>query len=388
VNSNAWRLGAGYFTYFGAVGIFVPFWSPYLALHGFSALEIGLLVSLMAAARSIGPLGLGWLADVSRRPTVVLRVAAGLAMVTFALLPLQSHLAGFACLTLLFGVFWNAVIPLYDAHALSHLDNAAAHYGRLRLWGSVGFIVVAWAAGLVFDRVGYLQVPPLMFFLIAATFLVMLTIDPMQIRSLPVRPRQLGSSLRSRTVLISLMTSALVVMSFAPYYVFFSIWLEQYHYSKAAIGALWALGVIAEIGIFFIGPTLLSRFSIRTLFIAAAAGTAVRWIAVAWLVHHPWLLALSQLLHCLGFAVLHFAMVLTAQREFPDELANIGQSVFSSVAYGAGGLIGSLLAGVIWTTISPRASYVGAAFIVVLAAICAAQGLRGTPLDRVSTMTA
>jgi PPP family 3-phenylpropionic acid transporter len=105
------------------------------------------------------------------------------------------------------------------------------------------------------------------------------------------------------------------------------------------------------------------------------------------LVQHPFALALSQLLHCLGFAVLHYAMVLTAQRLFPETLRSRGQAVFSSVGYGLGGMLGNLLAGVIWVAFSPRASYVTAAFIVVCAAVLAGLGLRGTELDEAQGTT-
>jgi PPP family 3-phenylpropionic acid transporter len=105
-------------------------------------------------------------------------------------------------------------------------------------------------------------------------------------------------------------------------------------------------------------------------------------------VEYPLALAFAQLLHCLGFAVLHFAMVLSAQRLFPAGLASRGQALFSSVGYGLGGMLGNLLAGVIWVGFSPRTSYVSAAFIVVLAAVLAIVGLRGTVLDSRPTIAA
>ncbi len=382
MKSNTLRLCAGYFMYFGAVGIFAPFWSPYLSLRGFSAVEIGLLIALVAAARCVVPIGLGWLADVTQRPTMILRVVAGFAVVCFALFPAQSGLSAFVLLSLLFGAFWNSIVPLYDAHTLSHLGRESARYGGLRLWGSIGFIVFALAGGMIFDQSGYARVPWLALVPMIAVFLVTLTLTPMAVPAGRVSLRDLGPALRSRAVRVALTVAALVVMSSGAYYAFFSIWLEQNHYGKSAIGLLWAVGVMAEVGIFAVGPSLLARFSIRTLFVAAAAGTAVRWMVVAWFASHAVLLTLSQLLHCLSFAVLHFAMVLTAHSEFPRGLQSSAQALFSSVAYGIGGLLGSLLAGVIWTTVSPRASYVCAAFIVVLATLCAVVGLRGTALDQ------
>lgn len=375
------RLGAGYFMYFGAVGIFAPFWSPYLAARGFTAIEIGLLIALVAAARTVMPIGLGWLADITRRPTRVLQLVSALAVVTFAMFPARSGLAQFAILSLLFGAFWNAVIPLYDAHTLNHLGERSAQYGRVRLWGSVGFIIFSWAGGVLLVSHGYALVPWLALPPMICAFVATLTIAPMRASAGLVPVRGLGEVIRSRAVVLSLVIATLVVMSSGAYYAFFSIWLEMNDYGNAAIGLLWALGVMAEVAIFAAGSSLLSRFSIRSLFVAAAAGSAVRWLIVAFFASNRILLPASQLLHCLSFAVLHFAIVLTAHREFPPGTQGTGQSLFSSVAYGGGGLLGSLLAGVIWTTVSPRAAYVGSAFIVMLAAICAVVGLRRTGLD-------
>jgi MFS transporter, PPP family, 3-phenylpropionic acid transporter len=384
VNSNALRLAAGYFMYFGAVGIFAPFWSPYLALRGFGPVEIGLLIALVAAARAIVPMALGWIADATQRPTRVLQIAAGLAVACFALFPWQSGLLSFGLLSLLFGAFWNTVIPLYDAHALDHLGTESHRYGRLRLWGSIGFVVVTSIGGLILQHKGYQWVPWLVLPPMIGAFLMTLTILPMTASANTVSLREVGSIVRSRAVVAALVVATLVIMSSGAYYAFFSIWLEMNHYSKSTIGLLWAVGVLAEVGVFAMGQSLLARFTIRTLFIAAAAGTALRWVMVAWCVSYPVLLTASQLLHCLSFAVLHFAIVLTAHRAFPAGLQSTGQSLFSSVAYGGGGLAGALLAGVIWASFSARASYVTAAFIVVLATVCAVLGLRGTTLDRQS----
>lgn len=383
MNPQSLRLAAGYFMYFGAVGIFAPFWSPYLALRGFGPVEIGLLIALVSAARAVVPLLLGWIADATQRPTRVLQVAAGLAVVCFALFPWQSGLLAFGLLSLLFGAFWNAVIPLFDSHALSHLGTQSHRYGRLRLWGSIGFIVVTSIGGFILDRAGYQWVPWLALPPMIGAFVMTLTVRPMTVTDGRVSLREVGAIVRSRAVASALVVATLVVMSSGAYYAFFSIWLETNHYDRSTIGLLWALGVLAEVGIFAMGQSLLARFSIRTLFIAAAAGTAVRWTVVAWFVAYPVLLAASQLLHCLSFAVLHFAVVLTAHREFPPALQSTGQSLFSSIAYGGGGLAGSLLAGVIWATFSARASYVTAAIIVVFATICAVLGLRGTRLDQI-----
>jgi PPP family 3-phenylpropionic acid transporter len=196
------------------------------------------------------------------------------------------------------------------------------------------------------------------------------------------------AGLRGRAVWVALLIAALIAISFGPYYAFYSIYLEASGYARSTIGILWALGVLAEIAVFAYGGPVLARFSIRALLIAAATATAVRWTVIALFPESIALLAAAQLLHCLGFAVLHVAIVLTAQRSFTADAAGRGQALFSSVGYGAGGMLGSLFGGLAWTALSPRATYLGAALVVSIATVCAVFGLRGTALDQADPQTA
>jgi PPP family 3-phenylpropionic acid transporter len=382
VSSPVARLSIAYFVYFGAIGIFTPFWSPFLALRGFDAFEIGLLLAIAAGVRSVGPLAFGWLADASGRPTAILRLAALASMLSFALLPLLSGLFGFIVLTVLFCCGWNFIAPSLDAHTLARLGPTSARYGRIRLWGSLGFIVVSWLGGVIFERLGYQLVPSLMMAFICATLLATMSIDSTQLQALAPRTVSFPSAVRSRPVVYALLVTGLIAVSFGPYYTFFSLYLERFGYSRSVIGFLWALGVIAEIGIFAAGGSMLARYSIRALYIGAAVATAVRWALIAWFADNILVLACAQLLHAMGFAVLHFAVVLTAQRQFPPDAAARGQALFSSLGYGGGGMLGSLFGGIVWSTMSPRAAYLGAAVVVVLATFCAWGGLRGTSLAR------
>jgi PPP family 3-phenylpropionic acid transporter len=379
------QLSTAYFVYFCAIGIYTPFWSPYLSLRGFGAFEIGLLLAISAGVRAVGPLVFGWFADVSGRSTLVLRFAALLSVLSFATLPLLSTLFDFIVMTVLFSFAWNSIAPSLDAHTVAHLGQTSARYGRIRLWGSVGFIALSWLGGVLFQVQGYEWVPLLMMGFVVATLAATMSIVTTPVVSHSRDPNSFASALRTRTVVIALLVAALISMSFGPYYAFFSIYLEGFGFTRSTIGFLWALGVLAEIGVFAVGGSMLARFSIRTLLVSAAVATALRWAVIAWFPQHIVLIAIVQLLHCMGFAVLHFAIVMSAQRLFPAAAASRGQALFSSVGYGVGGMLGSLFGGLIWSAISPQAAYLSAAIVVVFAAFCAAVGLRGTLLDRPTT---
>lgn len=382
MNAPATRLSIAYFVYFCAIGVYTPFWSPYLELRGFNAVEIGLLLGVAAGVRAIGPVVFGWLADSSGRPTAMLRLAALLSLLSFAILPLLSSLGGFIWLMILFSFGWNSIAPSLDSHTLEHLGPSSARYGRVRLWGSLGFIVMSWLGGIAFQAAGYDYVPTIMLGFIVLTLVATMSITHAALPMAPAAKGEFKEALRSRSVWVALLVAALIAISFGPYYTFYSIYLETFGYARSTIGFLWALGVFAEIAVFALGGSVLARCSIRTLYVVAAAGTAVRWSLIALFPEYLAVLALAQLLHSLGFAVLHFAIVLTARRSFSAAASGRGQAIFSSAGYGLGGMLGSLLGGMSWAALSPRSTYLGAMGVAATAALAAFVGMRRTALDR------
>src|SRR3972149_11797790 len=133
------RLAGFYFFYFAYLGAFAPFFSIYLQAAGISAVEIGVLMSLPQLPRIVAPYLWGWLADRSTRRLRVVRLTGVAGSICF--LGVFAG-AGFALLfAVLFAMtfFWSAALPLIEATTLGHLGEDTARYGRIRVWGSIGF---------------------------------------------------------------------------------------------------------------------------------------------------------------------------------------------------------------------------------------------------------
>ena len=140
-------------------------------------------------------------------------------------------------------------------------------------------------------------------------------------------------------------------------YAFFSLHLERSGYRATTIGVLWTLGVLAEIVVFIFLPQLFRRFSLPTLLAWSFACAVARFLALAWLAHVPWVLVLAQLLHAATFGAFHAAAVAAVHRVFPQAAHARGQTLFSSVTYGAGGAAGALAAGVLWEAGGPQLAF-------------------------------
>ncbi|MFP4147467.1 MAG: MFS transporter [Halorhodospira sp.] len=370
-----WRLSGFYFFFFAALGAIMPYWGPYLRTEGFSSAEIGLLLAILHATKIIAPNVWGALADRLDRRMAVVRAASVVALLAFSAILVVEAFGPVALVMALFGFFWNAALPQYEANTFNHLRGQEHRYSRVRLWGSVGFILSVMGIGEMLDRAGFDALP----------YVVLLIFCGLVVSSLLAPEAQQGMqrnagdgfwrTLRQPAVIGFFLACFLNQMGHGPFYGFFSIYLEDHGYRGGVIGALWAWGVVAEIGIFLVMHRLLPRFGARILLAMALALGGVRWLMVAAWVDSVWLVALSQTFHAASFGVYHAVAIDTVNRFFIGSAQGRGQALYSSLTFGAGVAAGSLLSGLAWDQFGGQ-TFLAASAVAFLAAILAALSLR------------
>lgn len=372
-----WRLSAFYFVYFTVTGAFVPYWSLYLQHFGYAPVAIGVLVAVPMATKIVAPFLWGWLADHSGRRMRVIRLGALLAALSFSGVFL-GHGEWWLALTVgAFSFFWNAALPQFEAATLGHLGVADHHYSRIRLWGSIGFVVSVVLLGAAFGQVSVTWLVPVIAVQLAALWLTSLTVPaPPDVVHRDGADHRLGSVLRRPEVLALFATCLLIQASHGPYYTFFTLYLREHGYSSALTGQLWALGVLAEIVVFLFMPRLLPRFGARRLLIFALFATAFRWLLIAALVDSLPALIFGQTLHAASYGIYHAAAIHLIYRYFPGRLQGRGQALYSSVSFGLGGALGALASGYVWSGVSPAATFVMGAGLAAGGGIVAYLGLR------------
>jgi PPP family 3-phenylpropionic acid transporter len=362
-----WRLSAYYFAYFAFVGAYSSYFGLLLQSRGFSAPQIATLLSLMQVMRLFAPYLWGSLADRWGRCAPIIVLSSVGSWLCFALLFVWRDFGGMFVALALMAFFWCAALPLIESLTLGHLANAPERYGRIRLWGSIGFIVAVSLVGILLDFVALENLIWISAVLLAATVLAALMLPegaPLHATEAVVDLRKL---LCQRHVLALFAGCFFMSLAHGPLYVFYSIYLVDHEYSKTAVGVLWSLGVIAEIGIFLAMPRLLQRFSIRTLLLASFAAATLRFALIAWGVGSVVVLVAAQLLHALTFGVCHAASMAALHRWFPGQQQGRVQGLYGSASFGAGGLVGALGSGYLWPQI-PHA------WVYSLAALAAACG--------------
>lgn len=345
-----WRLSSFYFWYYAALGGFTPYFARWLHDLGQEALAISVLMGLWYAARIIAPPTWGDRAARSPRPLHWLRAGALLALVGFAGFLVAREFAALFIVMLVFGFFCNAILPQFEALTLDTLHGRREDYGRIRVWGSIGFIVVTLGYGALIERHGSAWLPLLMLPLFVAIAASTFANRAPQVEAHHDEPApgSLLAALRRRGVPNFLLVALLMQLGFGPYYVFFTLHLGEHGHGTDTIGALWALGVLAEILLFVAAPTLLRRHSPRHLMLACLALTAVRWLLIALFPGSLPLLIILQPLHALSFGVFHACCMQLIGVYFPVRLSAQGQALLHAIGAGIGGVLGALLAGVSW----------------------------------------
>ena len=375
-----WRLSAFYFVYFTVTGAFVPYWSLYLQHFGYAPVVIGVLVAVPMATKIVAPFLWGWLADRSGRRMRVIRLGALLAALSFSGVFFGHGAWWLALVVGAFSFFWNAALPQFEAATLGHLGMADHHYGRIRLWGSIGFVVSVVLLGLAFGYVSVIWLAPVIAVLLAALWLTSLAVPaPPDVSHSDAPDHRLGHVLRQPAVLALLATCLLIQASHGPYYTFFTLYLREHGYSSALTGQLWALGVLAEIVVFLFMSRLLPRFGARRLLIFALFATALRWLLIAALVDNLPVLIFGQTLHAASYGIYHAAAIHLIYRYFPGRLQGRGQALYSSVSFGLGGALGALASGYVWSGVAPSATFVMGALLAAAGGVVAYVGLRAPP---------
>jgi PPP family 3-phenylpropionic acid transporter len=362
-----WRLSGFYLFYFASLGILVPYWSLYLKYLGFSPLQIGQLMAILMATKIVSPNIWGWIADHTGQRMRIVRIGTLLALLSFIAIFFVDSYWGMALVMLLFSFFWNAALPQFEANTLSFLGREHHKYSVIRLWGSIGFIVAVALLGLLLEGNTPAMLPPILLFIFITIWGVSLSVPEVAVAAHHEGQGGILGVLRRREVVALVAVCFLMQASHGPYYTFYTIYMEGYGYSRTLIGQLWALGVIAEVGIFLIMHRLMERFGLKRLLMATFALSALRWGLIGALPENFPVVLVAQLFHAASFGIFHAVAIAFFHHFFTGRHHGRGQAIYSSMSFGAGGALGAFYSGYTWDAMGGDVSFYVAAGMCVVA---------------------
>jgi PPP family 3-phenylpropionic acid transporter len=374
----AHRLALLYAALFLTLGIQVPFLPVWLAAKGMDAHMIGIVLAVPMVVRVFAIPMAARIADQRDALRAVIVVAAMAAVVGYGALALVDGVVAILVAFAFASAASTPVMLLTDAYALRGLVARGLAYGAVRLWGSAAFIVASLAAGALFDLIAprdliWLIVAPVVLTAGAAGLLAPL--EGQGRRTTVGAPPPAAQVLRAPVFLLVAGAASLVQASHAVYYGFSTIAWQQQGFDGIAIGALWSLGVVAEIVLFAASARLPAGVTPTLLLCLGAAGASLRWAAMAW---DPPAVALPvlQCLHALSFGATHLGALGFVARAAPPGLATTAQG-YLAVALGVVMAVAMGLAGILYARYGGQA-YTAMAMMALAGGLCAVKAHRIT----------
>lgn len=346
LQSTRW-LALSYFTYFFSYGIFLPFWGVWLKGEGIAPETIGILLGAGLVARFLGSL---LIAPRVKDPSHLVSALRLLALLTLAFAVGFCFGNGWGWLMLViagFNLFFSPLVPLTDALAATWQKQIRMDYGRVRLWGSLAFVIGSALTGQLVAVWGHNAILYSLILSVLAMLLGMLlkpSVMPQgEARTHGGAERSLWALLKEGPVWRFLLCVTLLQGAHAGYYSFGSIYWQEAGYSASTIGYLWSLGVVAEVIIFASSNVLFRRWNARNLLLLSACCGVLRWSLMAYSTELGWLL-LIQILHCGTFTVCHLAAMRFIAARQGQEVIQL-QAVYSALAMGGGIAVMTVIAG-------------------------------------------
>jgi PPP family 3-phenylpropionic acid transporter len=337
------RLSLAQAATFATLGIYMPFWTLWLEARGYDDAAIGLLMAVPSLARN---LMMPWIAHHADRSGKLNAICARLtivALAAFLVLPLAPSFAPLLVLQVLFYGAFSSLLPLIESLALATGPEHGIPYGKIRLFGSAGFLVANLAGGALLTGrpasfVWFAVLAALFATLVAILLLPRRESSPVAAETAP-RVASPDASPRSFLPLVLLALGyGAIQASHGAFYVCSTLHWTRLGFSASTAGSLWALGVLAEIAFFASGARILRGGVYRWLWIGGVVAM-IRW----WL--HPQLgsvpgFVLLQLTHAITFGASHLAALMVLRAIAPEGRAATAQSVLYAITgmLGAGSM--------------------------------------------------
>lgn len=332
-------LSTFYYFYFSIVGVYIIFIPKVLSDVGYSAMDIGIILAASPLVRFILPF-------LFMRGLQLNTKVFNLALLVMSLSAVSFYFSVHDFYRLLLsnvflGVGLSLVLPYIEYISLQLMGKE--RYGKIRLFGSIGFVMVSLVLVNFFNDSTQVLGALLALTLITAivAFVIVYLKDKHQTEEKVHQANDINL-LKDYKLWGGLI---LMQMSFGSFYNFFTIYVTNNGIDLNMTIYLWSFGVFFEILMFFFQAKLMSRNLLSILKFTTFI-TAIRWFLVFMFAQNLGVLFFTQSIHALSFALFHSAIISYLYTLYKNR--TLAQQFFSGITYGLGGLSGALIAGYIY----------------------------------------
>lgn len=365
--STRFFLRSQYFIYFGILGLYLPYFNLYCHHLGFSGAQIGYLSGIRSAMLVIFPFVWGALADRHHRRKSIYIFCNTAALAAWAGYLFTTDFLPMLAIAAVYGIFFAPLIAFLEAYAMDLLGEDKKAYGRVRVWGSVAFILIVTLLGPLIEQYGSGLIVP---FILAGSLLQTMAAGVLPRASSMPRPltREAFAGMHWPRTVVFLCCGFLMLASHGTYYGFFSIHLENIGLPPTYIGITWAVAVLAEIFVMIYSKHLFAWASLERVLLASFLIAALRWMVLA-LFHSPAVILGSQILHAFSYGTFHMASILYMDRLSPGPAKTLGQAANNAITYGLGLMVGFMVNGALFDLLGARRLFAASAALALLGGV-------------------
>ncbi|MDY0361250.1 MAG: MFS transporter [Desulforegulaceae bacterium] len=342
-NKNKLNISVQYFIYFSILGVFLPYFNLYCHKIGFSGFEIGAISSLKTFSTIIFPLLWGFFADKFSIRKKIFIIVNLMSSIFWGLFIFTTDYYFMMVVMFFYSLFHAPIVSFLETFTVEILGKDKNNYGKIRLWGSIGFVISVFSTGYISDKIGIFSVVYMIFSGSLIHFFLSFKIPETEKEKKQINSFDFSFILKPQTVLF-LLASVLMLGSHAPYYAFFSIYLSDLGLQNTFIGISWAIAVFAEITMMHQSGFIFKKISPGKVLVFSMFAASLRWFVLFYF-QSSLIILLSQILHCFSYATFHMASILYIDELTPEGRKTTGQALNNALTYGLGLMAGNLLSG-------------------------------------------
>ncbi|AFC28811.1 major facilitator superfamily protein [Paenibacillus mucilaginosus 3016] len=369
MDKQVWTLRGLTFSYYATTAVLMPFLPVYFEGRGYTSSQIGLLMMIGPFVTIFGQPLWGYLSD--RYQTLKLMICALWAMTVLSsvgIFETQGYPLALLFMLMLY-FFMQSSNPLLDTLSIKAAARSGGSYGSIRLWGSMGFTLLAVSSGWILEKLGGLQSIPYLYWSIwVLPFVLLLFLRDDKGSAPRVTLSMFASTFRNRRFLWFLLLIFILMIPHRMNDVLFVLHLRDLGASDTMLGFAWALAAAAEIPTFALLGRYMHKFHELALLGIIAVLYTVRWLLYG-SITDPSVLMLLQTMHCITFAAFWIVSVQYAVRLVPPELQSTGQALLSMVFLGLAGITGGSAGGWVKDHWGGSGMYYGGAVLTATAAV-------------------
>jgi PPP family 3-phenylpropionic acid transporter len=352
--------GQYFFNYF-ALGALLPLLSIYLIKIGLSGIQIGIISSMGAFIAIFSPPFWGIVSDKTRRHKPILMGLMVVAAMSVLIIPLSEN---YYMLLPIFGVYYLAsstINPLIDGITI----QSNLPFGKVRLWGSVGFAVAALLVGKLAEMTELSIIFYAYVVAIICSIAILLTIQVNFKDNKSLMIKDVKKLMSNKLFIVFLIYLFLVCGTLMGHNIFFGLLFEELGGDATLIGLAFMLFALSEAPIMQITPYFIRKYGVVNMMTIAPMIGAFRWLLHA-IIPSPTVLLALFFLQGLFYAPFLLGVTEFIQTRIPNHLKSTSMTIYSAVGFGMGGVVVNFISGILYDYVSAKAIY---GFYAILCAL-------------------